>query len=301
MSPERSFDAFRVLDREERAEHLDRYRAWLRRRDGEPDARARTLSSREPAMQELERANLRWRGALDVEGFARCLAGHRRERLDARTEWVLAVARSNEGERYGLETELRRYLERGHFPGVPCQEIMVRVMLQESYHCRILRELWRTAGLDFEPGPPAWPYHVMMGLIASLPSWTRWVPVMAGELVGTSAFKVLHANVSLFAEQPEVEEHFRRLIREIWVDEVLHVAYLRAVLGRAGLIAVRALLPVIAFGVLHDVPQLRKLGCTPRKMVQEACRGVEIPAEIDWLAPDEPGDAPVALPVPELP
>ncbi len=265
MSAERTFDAFRVLAPAERARHLERYLEWLRRRDGEPDARARTLSRRELAMQELERTSLRWRGELDADGFARCIAGSRRERLDARTEWVLAVARSNEGERYGLETELRRYLERGYFPGVPSQEIMVRVMLQEAYHCRILRELWRTAGVDFEPGPPAWPYHVMMSLIASLPAWTRWVPVMAGELVGTSAFKVLHANVSLFAAQPEVETHFRTLIREIWVDEVLHVAYLRAVLGRAGLLAVRALLPVIAVGVLYDVPQLRKLGCTPAK------------------------------------
>ena len=70
------------------------------------------------------------------------------------------------------------------------------------------------------------------------------------------------------------------------LDEVLHVAYLRAHLGAAGLAAVRWMIPEVARAVLRDVPQLRSLGCTTQRILAELEEGIEIPAEIDWLAPD---------------
>jgi hypothetical protein len=290
MQPEKRFDPFRVLTKFERRQHLDGFLDWLRERDGAADARARSLDRREPIMRAFEASPIRWRGPIDREGFQRCIAGHRGERLDSRTEWILAAARANEGERYGVEIELRRYLQRGFFPGVPSQEIMVKVMLQEAYHCRILQALWRTSGLDFQPRDPSWPQRAMMAAIGFLPGWLRWAPVMAGELVGTSVFKVLIANLRLFSAQPEVEQHFRNLMRAIWIDEVLHVAYLRALLPPAGLALVRLLLHPIAFAVLSDVPQLRNLGCSRESMVSDACAGIEIPSEVGWLAPDLPSD-----------
>jgi hypothetical protein len=286
MRPEPRFDPFRVLSDEERKSHLDGYLRWLRARDGSADVKARTLELREPAMRAFEESAVRWRGPIDHAGFQRCIEGNRHEALDPRTEWILAAARANEGERYGVEIELDRYLARGCFPGVPSQEIMVSVMLQEAYHCRILKTLWRTAEISFEPRDPSWPQRAMMAAIGAFPGWLRWAPVMAGELVGTSVFTVLIRNLSLFAAQPEVERHFGALMRAIWIDEVLHVAYLRALLPPAGLTVVKALLHPIAFAVLSDVPQLRNLGCTRETMVENALGGIAIPSEVSFLKPD---------------
>jgi hypothetical protein len=294
MQPKRSFDAFRVLDRAEREAHLHRYLAYLRERDGRIDLPRRHLAAREPEMRALENTQVRWRGGIDRAGFERSLAGSRNEVLDPQTEWVLAAARANEGERYGVEIEIGRFVRRGNrFPGVPCQETMLYVMLQEAYHCRILVDLCRACGLEFDPKPPGWASRGLIVAIGTLPSWMRWVPVMAGELVGCAVFRILNENTRLFAAQAEVELHLQKLMRTIWIDEVLHVAYLRALLGRIGLLFVRAMLPVVAWSVLREVPQLRNLGCRPRRIVESALAGIDIPDEIDWMQGDGQHD-PVA-------
>jgi hypothetical protein len=116
--------------------------------------------------------------------------------------------------------------------------------------------------------------------------------VLAGEIVGAAVFRLLHENLRLFDEQPEVRDRMGVLIREIYLDEVLHVAFLRASLGRAQLLAARAFLPVVAGAVLRDVPQLASLGCTTRGILERLRSGIEIPEEIDWLDAD-----PTPLPI----
>jgi len=291
MLPRRSFDAFRVLEPEQRAAHLARFLEHLRKRDGRIELSERLLLSREPKMRAMEQNDVRWRGEIDHAGFERSLAGSRAETLDPRTEWVLAAARANEGERYGVEIEIDRFVRRGNrFPGVPCQETMLYVMLQEAYHCRILVDLCRACGLDFQPKPPGWASRSLIVAIGTLPSWLRWVPVMAGELVGCAVFRILNENTHLFEAQPDVEAHLRNLMRQIWVDEVLHVAYLRALLGRRGLLLVRVALPLVARSVLREVPQLRNLGCNARRIVESAVGGIDIPDEIDWMHGDGEGE-----------
>jgi hypothetical protein len=281
-----TLDPLRVLTADERREHLDAYLHFLRARDGEDDLESRTLSRREQRMRAIEASPVVWRGEIDEPGFRRCLAGERGTQLDARTEWVLAAAKANEGERYGVEIEIRRYLARGGFPGVRDPVLMRYVLMQESYHCRILVELCRTCGLSFEAREPGWTNRALLALIGVLPGGLRWIPVMAGEIVGTAVFRLLHAHLGLFASEPAVQARLRDLIREIWLDEVLHVAYLRAHLGAAGLAAVKLLIPQVARAVLRDVPQLRTLGCTAQRILEELRGGIEIPAEIDWLVPD---------------
>lgn len=281
-----TLDPLRVLGDAERRAHLAAYQRFLCARDGDADLEARTLSRRELRMRAIESSPVVWRGAIDEAGFRRCLAGERGTRLDPRTEWVLAAAKANEGERYGVDIEIRRYLERGGFPGVRDPLLMRYVLMQESYHCRILVELCRTCGLAFEAHEPGWMNRALLVLIGALPGALRWIPVMAGEIVGTAVFRLLHANLGLFAEDPAVHARLRDLIREIWLDEVLHVAYLRAHLGGAALAAVRLMIPQVARAVLRDVPQLRSLGCTAARILAELRNGIEIPAEIDWLEPD---------------
>jgi hypothetical protein len=292
---QRRFDPFRNLTPEERAQHLDAYRHFLNEREGEPDARRRTCDRRERRMLELEGSPaVVWTGAVDRVAFRRCMAGERDIELDARTAWVLAAAKANEGERYGVDLELARYFERGGFAGVHAQDLMLYAMIQEAYHCRLLVEICKTCDVEFTWNEPGWTTRALMALIGRLPGQLRWIPVMAGEMVGTAVFRLLYRQVDLFEEQPAVRDRLRRIVKEIWVDEVLHVAFARAHLGRPGLAAVRAMVPLVARATLHDAPQLRKLGCTPERILDALEPGVEIPPEIDWLAADAPGALPLS-------
>jgi hypothetical protein len=292
----RSFDPLRVLSEDERRRHLEDYLRFLIEREGGVDLAARTLSRRELRMAAMEQSSVVWTGEIDRAGFQRCIQGERGAALDPRTEWVLAAAKANEGERYGVEIEIGRFLARGGFPGIRSPELMLYVLMQESYHCRILIELCRTCGISFEARDPGWANRALLALIGVLPGGLRWIPVMAGEIVGTAVFQLLHAHVGLFAADPAVRDRLRALIREIWIDEVLHVAYLRAHLGAPGLAAVRALVPLVARAVLRDVPQLRKLGCTPHQILCGLQRGVAIPDEIEWLPADPPPSDPLPFP-----
>lgn len=289
------FDPYRNLSPEQRAQHLDAYRHFLKEREGAPDARERTFDRRERRMLELERSDaIVWTGAVDRSAFRRCMAGERAVDLDARTAWVLAAAKANEGERYGVDLELARYFEQGGFAGIHAQDLMLYAMIQEAYHCRLLVEICKTCGVEFAWNEPGWTTRALMGLIGRLPGPLRWIPVMAGEIVGTAVFRLLYGQIDLFDEQPAVRDRLRRIVKEIWIDEVLHVAFARAHLGRLGLGAVRAMVPMVARATLHDVPQLRKLGCTPQRILEALEPGIEIPLEIDWV----PADAPRALPLP---
>jgi hypothetical protein len=126
----------------------------------------------------------------------------------------------------------------------------------------------------------------MIHLMMYLPERIRWVPILAGEVLGSEVFKLLREGADMFEEQPEVAERLRSLLTEVWIDEVFHVAYLRAKIGRWGLRAARLLLPIVAWSVMRDVPQLHRLGWTRKSVLERIRRGIEIPPGIDWMAPD---------------
>jgi hypothetical protein len=75
----------------------------------------------------------------------------------------------------------------------------------------------------------------------------------------------------------------RELLREIWIDEVLHVAFLRTQVGRAGLAIVRALVPLVASSVLAGMQELRGIGVTAREIRASLAQGLRIPSELAWL------------------
>jgi hypothetical protein len=290
----RSFNPFRVLSEQERAAHLDAYLRFLTEREGEVDLPARTMSRREARMQALEQDSVIWTGEVDHAGFQRSMARRRVNRLDPRTQWILAAAKANEGERYGVELEIARYLRRGGFPGIRVPELMLYVLMQEAYHCRILLQVCRTCGVSFESRDPGWANRALLGAIGGLPGRLRWVPVLAAEVVGTAVFRLLLDHLGLFAAQPPIRDRLAACMREIWIDEVLHVAFLRAHLGRPALAVARALVPLIAGATLRDVPQLKALRIGPRQILESLQAGIEIPEEIGWLAPD-PFPGPVGL------
>ena len=279
----RFLNPFRVLSEDERARDLAAYRQFLTGRDGEPDVESRVLSRRESRMRAIEQNPVVWAGALDRDAFARFVAGDRSGPFDGRTELALAAALANESENYGVDIELRRFAKQGKLPGLREPDLLLSVYVQEAYHCRILIELCRTCGIEFRPRRPAFAIRALVGIIGVLPGALRWVPVMAGEIVATAVFRLLYRRLDLFASNPAAHARMCELLRAIWIDEIGHVAFLRAQLGPVALAVAWALLPLVAIAVLRDLPPLVELGITPRRILESLRNGIEIPSEITWV------------------
>jgi hypothetical protein len=286
MQPERRFDPFRVLSEDERVAQLAAYRSFLEARDGTPDVPQRSLSRREARMREIERQPLEWRGAVDIDALARVAAGERAVATDARTEWALVAGLANTTEAYGVDIELPRVTRQRALPRLREADLLLSIYVQESYHCRILGEVCRACGVTLGRQTPGLANRFLIWVIGALPGALRWIPIMAGELVGTAVFRHLHGRLALFDERPEVRRLLEELLREIWIDEVGHVAYLRAQLGPLALAVVRAALPWVVPGVVRDLPPLRQIGLTPEALLEGLRGGVEIPLGADWLASD---------------
>ncbi len=281
----RCFDPFRILSPNERADHLQGYRTYLVDRDGEIDLPRQRLSRRETWFEELEKKPVEWLGDLDLKGFYEHFRDIADRDIDQRTVWLVATAKANVGESYGVDIELSRFFRRPR-SAEGADPLYLHLMLEEHYHTRILGTLCRTCGIEPERRLPSSLQRAIIHLMMYLPERVRWVPILSGEVLGCEVFRMLREGTSLFEAQPEVAERLDSLLREIWIDEVFHIAYLRAKVGPWGVRIARLLLPVIAWAVMRDVPQLHRLGWTRQSVLARLRAGIEIPKGIDWMAPD---------------
>ena len=243
----------------------------------------RTLSLRERYFDDLERKPVESQESLDVSTFHENVASVGRGDLDRRTAWLVVAAKANSGESYGVDRELGWIDELGE---APTDELHLRMLMQEAYHTRILFEACRTAGVDVRTPLPHWNQRVLIEAIMRLPDSMRWVLVICGEVVGCAIFEILLRNCDVFASEPEVEERLRSLLTEIWRDEVLHVAYLRARLNPVGLSIARRLVPVVARAALLDLPVLRPLGTSRRAFLARVGTPLDVPRDAYWMEPD---------------
>src|SRR5262249_27256039 len=116
---------------------LEGYRAFLAARDGQPDAARHVLPEREALLARLAREPVRSKVAIDAAAYRRNVARRTPERgLDARLLWLLATARANQAERFGVG--LGELYGRIPFDGDP---LPLHVALQEHYHTRILADV----------------------------------------------------------------------------------------------------------------------------------------------------------------
>ncbi len=230
----------------------DGYLAFLRTRDGEADLLRLTLSRREAFFDRLAREPVRSRRAIDRETFLRNLARRRPEPgLDDRMLWLLATAKANQAERFGVGlSELYGKVN-------PDDPILVRIVLQEHYHTRILADAVAIFGLPVHARPPALAARVIVKLLVGTPE--RWNRPLAGcaEMAGCVIFRALRdRGVELFADEPQVAARIRLLYDEILGDEIGHVGYLAAVLGPAGRAVMRALYRVLGHRLAGQLPEL---------------------------------------------
>ena len=228
------------------------YLAFLIGRDGEPDLLRHTLSRREAFLERLARDPVRSRARFDRETFARNLARRRPERgLDERMLWLLATARANQAERFGVGL--------GELYGLtdPDDPLAVRIGLQEHYHTRLLADVVGLFDLPARMHPPAMPVRAVIWILLGIPE--RWSRPLSGaaEMVGCVIFRLLRdRGVALFAGEPDVADRIRLLYDEILADEIGHVGYIASVLGPAGRSTMRRLFRLLGVRVARQLHEL---------------------------------------------
>jgi len=293
--PNSRFDPFRFLTAEERDRHRNAYRTYLELRNGEIDYAGRRLSRRESYFRALEASPVVSSRAYDRRGFDEHLKGPGKTSIDDVTAWLAAVAKANEGEVYGTDLELRRFFrekrflaEEGSIEGDTDGTDLVQlyVFFEELYHSRILSVVCDVCGLDLEIQPPRWRIRILSRLIYHMPDSIRWTVILCAEVVGATVFKLFLDRCDLFSEESAVEARIRSLVSEIWRDELLHVAMLRARLGRTSIWIARRIFPLVVGSLIRDVPELLQLGGNRGEFMRRVRQGVEIPDDIGWIEAD---------------
>jgi hypothetical protein len=215
-----------------------RYREFLVVRDGDADLLSHRLSKREAFFDELARYPVRSGAPIDRTVYFRNMARRRPEPgLDPRMLWILATAKTNRTERFGVG--LTELLGRVNTDSDPAR---VHIVLQETYHTRILAEAVAVFGLPVDACPPRPFWRVMFRFMVSAPE--RWsLPLVgASEMAGCVLFRALRdKGIELFGDEPPVAERIPLLYNEILADEIGHVGFIAARLTERGRVGMRRL------------------------------------------------------------
>jgi len=268
---------------------VEGYRAFLAARDGEADFRRRTLARREALFERLARDPVRSRLRLDRETYLRNVARRRPEPgLDDRMLWVIATAKANQAERFGVG--LAELYGRVHAESDP---VRVHVTLQELYHTRILADAVALFDLPVHAQAPAFAARAIVGLIVHTSE--RWHLPLTGcaEMAGCVIFRALRdAGVRLFADEPAVAARIRLLYDEILADEIGHVGYIAAQLGPRKRALMRALYRALGVRLAGQMPEMvAVLGRA------ELARRFRAPFRVEAMAAELPGLAFAAAPI----
>lgn len=235
------------------------YLAQMRANDGEIDQPRRQLRRRESLLRELVEHPVVLGGAPPVE--QRVFDRHHvtaavAPTLDPAVVWAVATAKANLSERYAIELQLQRSAGGDLDPDDPQSYID----LEEHYHTRILADALATIGLTVTFGAPPLAMRILIAIMIRLPRAVANVVILAAELGGVVLFRLLLERArSLFADEPRALARIEALFGQILGDEIGHVLFVRARLGRVRLWLARRLLRGVAALYVHDVPELERL------------------------------------------
>lgn len=235
------------------------YRAFLLRTDGQADPVRRKLEARERLFAELEASRPHARYVANRELFVRSMRARRPEPdLDRRMLWLVATAKLNQSERFGVALGEVYGKDHDKFETEPER---LYVQLQEHYHSRILADVVSMFGLPYPTVPPRFALRTTIRLFIALPhEWT--LPLVgASEVVGCVLFRAMRdEGVRLFADDPPVAERIARLYDEILADEVGHVGFIAAKLSPRWRAVTRLLARDFAWrSILSSVPEIGTL------------------------------------------
>lgn len=232
------------------------YRDFLLRTEGAADPLRFQLERRERFFSDFEANRPRARFVADRDAFLRNLRARRPEPgLDRRMLWLLATAKLNQSERFGVGLGQVYGKEQDKFETEPER---LYVQLQEHYHSRILADVISMFALPFPTVPPRFALRATIRLFVALPhEWT--LPLVgASEVVGCILFRAMRdAGVRLFADDPAVADRIARLYDVILADEVGHVGFIASKLSPRWRSITRFLAREIAWrSIVGSVPEV---------------------------------------------
>ena len=167
---------------------IEGYRDYLTRRDGDADLLHRRLASREEFFAGLEADPVRSACHIDRDMFMRNLRRRRPEpAVDRRTLFLLATAKLNQAERFGVD--LGDTYGRIGGEGEPPERVYLA--LEEQYHTRLLAYVLDMFGLPFQVVVPPLVMRQFVKINVFLPERLGFAFVGAAEMAGCIMFDEL--------------------------------------------------------------------------------------------------------------
>jgi hypothetical protein len=259
-------NAFDLIPAEARKGHLDSYREFLDRRDGDLDLGTRTLSNRERTMARFE--NIAPKASLDPAEFKeRYQRFDRTRETSAEMMLLLALVKVNAAEAFGVNYAFEELLRRAEKSG---EDLELRLMIEEHYHTRILLSTAREFGIEVtESFRPPFSLRTLIGTITSIPMAMARPLTLASEVYGTTIFySLLKRAGQILKHRPELRDAVEERIVEVLIDEMGHVTFNRLGLGSWGLWQARTMVPLVARGLGDFLPELGVLGVDMRADLQ---------------------------------
>lgn len=253
-------DVFSPLQPDQQRAHHAAFRQFLSERDGTPDIERRTLSRREERMARFERPLTRVR-ELDRARFKQQYARFdvKRHALSQEAVLLMALLRINAAEAYGVSRVFDDCYRRAKRNG---DDLEMLVLLEESYHTRILLSSATLYGLDIDEA--CTPQLVQRGFlngIAKAPESVSRPLALAGEVLGTAMFlKVLLAARRILAHDPELRDAIEERVMDVLIDEIGHISFNRILLSPAGMRHAKLILRPLSMGLMRVAPELGALG-----------------------------------------
>ncbi|HWC39315.1 MAG TPA: hypothetical protein VG476_12335 [Acidimicrobiales bacterium] len=262
-------------------EGIEGYRAYLVQRDGEADLLNRRLTRREDFFGDIQKHVITSGMEIDRETFLRNLRRHHPEEgLSQHLYWLLATAKLNQAERFGVG--LGETYGLNSTDDAPLERVYLE--LEEHYHTRLLAYVLDMFGLPFQIVPPTGMMRQFVRTAVFIPPSLAAPFVGAAEMAGCTLFALLGARgVELFADEPAVADRIRLLYSEILTDEIGHVGYSAASCTQTGRALMRRLYPVVGRYLARATPEIRKV-VSPSELEQQ----LDAPFEVDAYTRDLP-------------
>lgn len=251
---------FAAMPPMERRQFVAAYRRFQAERDGTPDLARRSLSRREEFLAAIAAEPIHRAGPAvvtqqiyDENAVQRAVAV---DGLDEWALWTICLSKCSRMEEYAV-----RYLaDSGRLRAASAEDPYSLIDLEERYHGRLLASLLQIVGI--QPGwrPPSFLTRLTLRAILAVPRAVANITVLCGELIGLATFKLfLEKGRQLCADQPRAKARIELLLREILIDEIGHVLFLRSQLGAIRLGVSWLLLPIIARVLISDYPEMQRL------------------------------------------
>ncbi len=249
-----------ALPPSDRADHWHRYVKYLHERNGAPDFTRQRFVERERYFNNIDAKPVRRSGppVVDQVVFSRNQALSAPEPgLDDKTLWALCTANINRVEDWGVRYGIALKTKQGLYHETSDQDPYHLIDLEENYHTRMLRDALETLGLRMDDHPPRPRSQALVRAMVRMPRAVSNMMILAAEVGGVVGFQLLLVKArELFGDQPEPLARIESLFKEIIIDEIGHIRFLRSQLSSAQMMLTRLMLPMVTRSFLQDLPEV---------------------------------------------